>query len=443
VTPIAEAGGHRGRGRWARVLALGLVALVVATAVADMLTVRAEHRARADLTATRRSLRSVDRQLRTTGAATDAAWSLFAARQAAQDTTESDTYDTGVSLGDTDQSLQLEKRNIATLRACLDGVSTAESAVAASDQEGAVLSLTDASSACRSLEGTSTGLSYAFDFPDPFVLTVGGEYYAFSTNSVAGNIQVIESSDLDTWTTLGDALPTVASWASSGATWGPSVLQVGSSFVLYYSTTFGTSGDECISEALASQPQGPYVDSSTAPLECQVALGGSIDPSPVVAADGTPYLTWKSEGAAGQPPTVWSQQLTPTGTALVPGAPSTLLTPSQSWQGGIVEGPDMVLSGGRYLLLYSANNWQTADYAIGAASCTGPLGPCTPIGTTPLLASGSTYLGPGGPSVFTDAHGVTWLAFHAWLPGKVGFPNNRDLFLRQLSVVGGLPELGS
>ena len=58
---------------------------------------------------------------------------------------------------------------------------------------------------------------YPFDFADPDVLVVRGTYYAYGTNSTAGNIQIMESSDLANWRKAGDALPTLASWASPGA----------------------------------------------------------------------------------------------------------------------------------------------------------------------------------------------------------------------------------
>jgi hypothetical protein len=175
---------------------------------------------------------------------------------------------------------------------------------------------------------------------------------------------------------------------------------------------------------------------------CQTALGGSIDPSPSEEADGTPYLTWKSQGANGQPPTLWSQQLAPDGTGLVPGVATALLTPTRNWQGGVVEGPDMVVTGGQHLLFYSANNWKTASYAIGVASCSGPLGPCTDASAQPLLGPQPGFSGPGGPSLFTDAHGTLWMAFHAWLPGKVGFPSSRLLFLRPVTIAAGVAQAG-
>ncbi len=245
---------------------------------------------------------------------------------------------------------------------------------------------------------------------------------------------MIQSSDLTHWTTLGDALPHLAMWAQPNNIWAPSAIRIGNSYVLYYSADFAATKEQCISAAVATQPQGPYVDSTTWPIECQLNLGGSLDPSPFVATDGTPYLTWKSEGTGAQRPTLWSQQLAPGGTALVAGAPSVLLTPSQPWQGGIVEGPSMAVSGGQYRLFYSANSWRTSDYAIGAADCSGPSGPCTESSDQPLLTSGGAFSGPGGPSIFTDANGALWLAFHAWLPGAVGFPNSRLLFLRPVTV---------
>ena len=64
------------------------------------------------------------------------------------------------------------------------------------------------SGSCTQLAGgANAGLVYPFDFPDPDVILVGQTYYAYATNSVAGNIQMISSSDLVHWTAIGNALP--------------------------------------------------------------------------------------------------------------------------------------------------------------------------------------------------------------------------------------------
>src|SRR5215212_7386071 len=45
------------------------------------------------------------------------------------------------------------------------------------------------------------------DFPDPFVLSVNGTYYAYATNGVGRNIQTTQSNDLVHWQRGPDALP--------------------------------------------------------------------------------------------------------------------------------------------------------------------------------------------------------------------------------------------
>jgi beta-xylosidase len=212
------------------------------------------------------------------------------------------------------------------------------------------------------------------------------------------------------------------------------VALIGGNYVLYYAVDVASGGKECISVATASQPQGPFTDTSTAPLECQMTLGGSIDPSSFIDTDGTPYLVWKSGPGSSK---IWSEQLGPTGTAFVAGAnPTTLLVPDQPWESGTVEAPDLVTAGGQYYLFYSGNDWNTANYGIGVAKCTGPLGPCSDATPMPILSSGPGLAGPGGESVFADTSGDYWIAFHAWIPGAVGFPDSRDLYVRRLTFSG-------
>ena len=430
-----------GVGNRLRMVLAGVAVLILAAVVYDVATISSNHQSEASV---RNTLAQAGRARSMLAAATSQVATTAAtlnARHQAEARTTDEITSTQQSLKTATQTGGLQSLDVAALHTCLAGVSSAVSAFAASNSQGAVTSITAASSACLALDGTGGGLVHPFDFPDPFVLTVGSQYFAFATNSAAGNIQILQSSDLTHWTTLAEALPHIAAWAAPGATWAPSVLKQGSNYVLYYSALDGTTGEQCISEAVAGQPQGPYVDSSTTPLVCQLNLGGSFDPSAFVGTNGTAYLTWKSQGAAGQPPTIWSQPLTANGTALGAGPPAALLTPSQGWQGGVVEGPDMVVSGSQYLLLYSANNWETASYAIGVADCSGPMGPCTEPTSQPLLASDQWMSGPGGPSVFTDAQGNLWLAFDAWLPGKLGYPNSRPLFLRRITVTAGAVQV--
>jgi hypothetical protein len=347
------------------------------------------------------------------------------------------------TLTTTDTTAYLQGLDVKTLQWCLSGVQGAYQQVSAHDKALATGDISVASNACLTVDsGGDSGLVYPFDFPDPFVLRVGGTYFAYATNSTEGHIQIIDSTDLIHWSTVGNALPNLPSWAVPGGTWAPSVLQVGGTFVLYYSAAVAGGGEECISAATAPDPQGPFVDSSAAPLVCQSGLGGSIDPSPFVDPDGRQYLEWKSNGGAGQPATIWSEQLDASGTGFAGGPPSRLLTADLGWEAGVIEAPDLILDSGHYVLFYSGNQWDSANYAVGVALCSGPLGPCAQPLTQPILASGGGMAGPGGESVFADASGSLWMAFDAWVADAVGYPNSRALYLRRLSFSGSTPVVG-
>ena len=128
----------------------------------------------------------------------------------------------------------------------------------------------------------------------------------------------------------------------------------------------------------------------------------------------------------------------------MPGVATPCSPASQArWQGGVVEGPTIALIGGQYLLFYSANNWQTSAYAVGWPAVPAGLDRAENQSTAPLLASQPAFSGPGGPSVFADGQGHLRMAFHAWRPGAVGFPNSRVLFIRPLTVAGGAVTIGS
>jgi hypothetical protein len=434
------------RRRWWWALGFSLLAiggLVAALVVNDGAHDRARHE-RSLLATAERQLATTRSQLADTVSRRAAASRQRLSLQQTVATLVGQMATTGQTLTSTKGTAFLQGLDIGTLQSCLNGVKGALQQISANDNSEASNDLAAVSGACMTLDGGSNGgLVYPFDFPDPFVLRVGGTYFAYATNSAEGNIQIVQSTDLSHWTTVGNALPKLPAWAAPGGTWAPSVLQIGATFNLYYSAVVAGAGggEECISVATAAQPQGPFVDNSAAPLVCQPGRNGSIDPNPFVGPDGALYLEWKSNGGAGQPAALWSEQLNATGTGFSPGTPTEMLVPEHAWEGGVVEAPDLVYSAGRYLLFFSGNNWDSANYGVGVATCAGPLGPCLEPSAQPILASGPYVSGPGGETIFTDASGASWIAFAAWSPDAVGYPNSRTLFLRQISLSGALPAV--
>lgn len=284
------------------------------------------------------------------------------------------------------------------------------------------------------------------DFADPFTLAEPNALYIYSTNTETANVPVtrIDTGNIFNGNYLGDALPTLPTWTVKGFQWAPSVwARPDGRFVLYYATAAppppaGQPRRQCISRAVATAPAGPFVDDSTGPMICPLDQGGAIDPS--VFVDGTtPYLLWKADGnCCGLPTTIWSQPLAADGLS-TSGAANRLIVNDQAWEGAVVEGPSMVKVGNDYELFYSANNWNSADYAVGIALCTSIAGPCTKPLDHAWMTSAEDYTGPGGQEFFDNPGGV-WMVHHGFLPGQAGTPGGqRRLYLDLLAYHGSDP----
>jgi hypothetical protein len=249
---------------------------------------------------------------------------------------------------------------------------------------------------------------------DPFLLRDQDRYYLY-TSGVPGrlpiNVPVATATDFRGWSPVTDAMPVLPHWARPGFTWAPDVHRFGSATVLYFTAGVAGSGQQCVGIATATSPLGPFTAEPT-PFLCQTALGGTIDPRVFTDATGVNWMLYKSDqniGGAATPTVMWSQRLSPDGVHLV-GPPFRLMGPDEPWQGTIVEAPDMVQVGRTYWLVYSGNWFNQPDYAIGAARCAGPSGPCADISNRPVLGSNAQGAGPGEASLYTDETG-SWLLY--------------------------------
>ncbi|WP_458388015.1 glycoside hydrolase family 43 protein [Sphingomonas sp. F9_3S_D5_B_2] len=301
------------------------------------------------------------------------------------------------------------------------------------------------------------------NFPDPFVLQHGSGFIAYSTNDGA-NVPMATSTDLVHWSFVADAarpghkrdaMPTLGSWAKEGFTWAPEVLRLGSRYLLYYTASDRRKNAQCIGVAEAADPLGPFVDTRADPIVCQTALGGSIDADAFRDADGKLYLYFKNDGNRVHARTsLWGQPLAADGLS-VTGQATELVKDDQRWEDRVVEAPSMVRSPAGYQLFFSGGffGWNPEEgglspYAMGYASCTGPLGPCKPAAENPVLHSfnereAGCLSGPGHQSIFSVG-ARTFISFHAWQAssGCRKVDDRRYLYVAPLIWNDGKPQLG-
>ena len=302
------------------------------------------------------------------------------------------------------------------------------------------------------------------DFPDPHVVEHDGGFIAYATNppKAAVNVQMAESKDLVAWASvrdpakpkaLRDALPALGAWAKKGWTWAPEVIRIGDRWVLYYTAKDRKSELQCLGVATASDPRGPFVDGRAEPLVCQRELGGTIDANAFRDLDGKLYLYYKNDGnnpKVAKPTDIWVQRLSADGTQLV-GEPAALLRNDNPWEAHVIEAPSMVRTPTGYTMLYSANHfgWEPhqrlSPYAMGYATCSGPMGPCTDAADNPVLHSYhdpkvGCLSGPGHQTVFQAGRRL-FLAFHAWAatPSCRKLDNRRYLYIAPLGWKDGKP----
>lgn len=283
------------------------------------------------------------------------------------------------------------------------------------------------------------------DFPDPSIALVGNVYYGFATQAPGGHpaIQRIVSTDHVHWTVpaVADALQALPVWADDSGTWSPTLTHIGKSYILYYSA-HEAGGRHCLTAAVAASPADQFVDKSTKPMVCQ-AGGETIDPSVFVAPTGQRYLLWKGPNANGVA-TLFSQRLSSNGLYVLGKVTQLLQAKPKGWTAYNIEGPEMLLSGGKYYLFYSGGNYWSSKYAMGYAVCAGPQGPCVDHSAAkPWFATHGNARGPGGGSFFTDSTGALFMAYHAW--GKVlGYNNGgiRSLWIDHVTFLSGNPIVG-
>jgi beta-xylosidase len=273
------------------------------------------------------------------------------------------------------------------------------------------------------------------NFPDPDVMSVGSDHYAYSTQSRYGNefwhVPVAHSTELTGgWTPVGDALPVLPAWSGVDQSGHADVTapdvsaRPGGGYLLYFVARARGRGVLCIGAAAGDKPQGPFIP-GPAPLVCQPSAVDSIDPQVFRDDDGTRYLLF----ASGQVHTsIWQQRLAPDGLG-VTAPPVPLIRADRPEEANIVEAPALVKHGDEYVLFYSGNRFDSGRYFVNYAIAPALNGPfvkhCGQLLNRRSL--GGAFPDPGGQNVVADGEQQD-LAFHASTASR-----RRSMFLVGLS----------
>lgn len=243
-------------------------------------------------------------------------------------------------------------------------------------------------------------------FADPFILAEDGVYYMYGTSSDKG-IAVVVSDDLETWYVPGGkdihfALNADDSFGSKWF-WAPEVFHIGKYYYMYYSA------EEHVCVARGNSPLGPFCQDEKNPIIEEKGIDGSL----FIDSDGTPYLFWVRFNQGNE---IWSAELESDLMHLKKGTESFCISMSQDWEKvwpSVNEGPEVLLKDGKYYLTYSANSYESQDYAIGYATADKIGGEWKKYKKNPVLRRPGTLVGTGHHAFFRDFDGKDRIVFHS------------------------------
>ncbi|MBQ4557545.1 MAG: family 43 glycosylhydrolase [Clostridia bacterium] len=258
---------------------------------------------------------------------------------------------------------------------------------------------------------------------DPFVMydDASGRYYMYCTGDY---FKCFSSETFNSWESHGSAYAVTENSFGTKNYWAPSVYSVNGEYIMVYSAA-NDAGRHSIGIAKASSPAGPFTDIYDHPL---FAPDYSVIDASLLFDGDKVYLYYSkdcSENIVDGKNTsqIFGIELKSDLSETI-GEPKLLTTPDTEWElksGDTLwnEGPCVFKENGIYYLLYSANYHASANYALGYATSTSPLGEYTKAGENPILqGDGVTTAGTGHCSVVRTPYGELYIAYHSQTNAK-------------------------
>lgn len=277
---------------------------------------------------------------------------------------------------------------------------------------------------------------------DPSVITVGDTFYLYATNAFSdGDCSYIcgwSSKNLSDWQSLGAVfVPARDAWAVDSL-WAPEVVAKDGKYYMYYSGYCTAKGRLGLGLAVSESPAGPF-------HEIEGTFGGTeysrtqmpfdfgfpaIDASPFIDDDGAIYLYF-SKDQVNSESSVYGCALEADMVTVIPDSLTAepLVRAVQDWEGAQSsarwnEAPFVIKHDGKYLLMYSANYYQSTEYSMGVAVSDSPLSGFTKPDYNPVLNADADWTfvsGTGHNSIFSSPDGEElWIAYHSHIDTENG-----------------------
>lgn len=289
---------------------------------------------------------------------------------------------------------------------------------------------------------------------DPFVLHASdGKFYMYGTSDGILGFRVYVSDDLEDWTLEGVAYDGSAPevWGRD-CFWAPEVYERDGRYYMFFSANPKSNPHDYrenfqIGVAVADSPTGPFKDMCDRPIHT-FEDWPAIDANVLWDDDGKVYLYYslccdrhpvESEIADWARDKGWYDEIEESWVCVVElkpdfsgivGEPKVVLRPPLSmddrqseWESRSVtahemgrrwtEGSFIFKHGDTYYMMYSANFFGGANYAVGYATSSSPTGPFTKADHNPVLERGGHVTGTGHNMVLRMADGRMWCVYHA------------------------------
>ncbi len=244
-------------------------------------------------------------------------------------------------------------------------------------------------------------------FADPFILLHEGTYYAYGTHADHG-IACAVSTDLMQWRMAGNASEGLALHMNDAYGekwfWAPEVYRHKGKFYMLYT------GDVHACIAVSDSPLGPFVQQEKRPYFLDET---TLDNTLCFDAEGTPYMFYVRTNDGNN---IWSVQLTDDLLAAKEETMRYCLRADKPWErvrAKVVEGPFVLRCNDKYLLTYSANDYQSPMYGVGFATSNSLGGLWKKHDKNPVLQRRNGLVGLGHHSFFRDRDGRLRIVFHA------------------------------